>query len=93
MATQAMSGTGFENYALDSFERGSPPGRAMSSYGLIGSGGGGGATIVYTMRAIQDGTATVYWDNDNAPDKTGTGPNAPPGVLTDIGIESVGIET
>lgn len=40
--------------------------------------------LVYVMRAIQNGTTTVYWENIDSPDDTGTGPNAPPGVLTDI---------
>lgn len=93
MATQPITDSGFEIQPQDGFERGPVPGRTLTEFGTIGSGGGGGAIIVYTMRAIQNGVNTVYWDNDNTPDKTGTGPSAPPGVLTDIGIESVGFGT
>ena len=50
---------------------------------------GGGSTAVYTMRAIEDGTPYSYWTNEDAADTTGTGPNAPGGVLTDIGVVSV----
>lgn len=46
-------------------------------------------TLVYTMRAMQNGTTIVYWENDSTPDFTGTGPHAPGGVLTDIGVETL----
>lgn len=44
---------------------------------------GAGAQLYYTMRATLDGVSTVYWTEVGAP---GTG-NAPPGVLTDVGVE------
>lgn len=50
---------------------------------------GGGAVVVYTMRATQNGSATVYWENEGSPDNTGTGTNAPSGTLTDIGTIAV----
>lgn len=43
----------------------------------------------YTMIATQNGTTTVTWDNDDAPDGTGSGPNAPGGTLTQIRVLSV----
>lgn len=56
--------------------------------GLPSSDGstGGGAILVYTMRARLNGVSYVTWENFNTPDKTGTGPNAPVGTLTDIGV-------
>lgn len=65
----------------------------MATLGLPASDGtppgGGGASLVYTMRAVQNGTATVYWENEDSPDNAGTGPNAPGGTLADIGVKSV----
>lgn len=47
---------------------------------------GDGTVVIYTMRALQNGTTYVYWENESEPDLTGTGENAPSGTLTDIGV-------
>lgn len=59
---------------------------------IVNDAVGGGATLVYTMRAVQNGSATVYWDNENAPDTAGTGPNAPAGTLTDVIVFRVKVQ-
>lgn len=97
MATQSMTTIdgvfdGMETLGTGTFVP--QPRNNMNDLGLPATdgtpvGGGGGAIVVYTMRAVQNGSATVYWENDNTPDNTGAGPNAPGGTLTDIGIKAV----
>jgi hypothetical protein len=39
--------------------------------------------IRYINRALQDGSAYVFWATDDAPDPNGTASNVPSGTLTD----------
>jgi len=64
---------------------------ADAAFGLdhIQGGAVDPVSVIYVMEAIQNGTTRVTWKNLNDADVTGTGPNAPSGTLTRIGILAI----